>query len=253
MEQQDAAALAEVIWKAKRDGTTLSPLTEQTDLSLTEAYAVQAEFQRRREAAGQRRIGYKLGYTSEAMRKQMGVDTMNFGPVTDAMLMSTGEHVGEGLLQPRVEPEVALVFGDDVSRARDVEEVLAAVASVRAALEVVDSVWTGYRFRIEDNTADGSSAARVVLGPRLGASNLAAVTVVLELNGIETERGSGADASGHPAAGVVWLLDQLATLNEQIHAGEIVLTGGLTSAVPLQPGDVIRGVFDSDADVTVCR
>jgi 2-polyprenyl-6-methoxyphenol hydroxylase-like FAD-dependent oxidoreductase len=38
-------------------------------------------------------------------------------------------------------------------------------AQVRAALEIVDSVWRDHRFGLELNTADGSSAAAVPVEP----------------------------------------------------------------------------------------
>ena len=253
MDARHAEALAERIWDARRNGRTLPPLTDELDLSLDEAYQIQDAVERRREASGQRRAGYKLGYTSAAMREQMGLTTMNFGPLTDAMLLSSGGHVSEALLQPRVEPEIAFVFANDITGARSRQEVMAAVGEVRAALEVVDSVWTDYRFRIEDNTADGSSASHVVLGALLDNPELPAITVVLERNGAEVARATGAAASGHPAEGVVWLLGELAARGERIHAGDVVITGGLTRAVPLEPGDVVRAVFDESVEVLVRR
>ena len=84
-----------------------------------------------------------------------------------------------------------------------------------ACLEIVDSVWSGYRFTLEDNTADGSSAAWVVVGPPLAVSDLAvsdlaALPVELSVDGEVVERGTGAAASGHPALGVARLAEQLA-------------------------------------------
>ena len=77
-----------------------------------------------------------------------------------------------------------------------------------ACLEIVDSVWSGYRFTLQDNTADGSSAAWVVVGPPLAVSDLAALPVELSVDGEVVERGTGAAASGHPALGVAWLAEQ---------------------------------------------
>lgn len=253
MDTQQADRLAQRIWEARCSGRTLSPLTDELDLTLTDAYAVQAAVQRRREEQGQRRAGYKLGYTSAAMREQMAVDTMNFGPLTDVMLLSSGDHVGDDVLQPRVEPEIALVFAADLAQARSRDDVLGAVGEVRAALEVVDSVWTDYRFRIEDNTADGSSASSAVLGGVLTNPDLPVIDVVLERNGEQMARATGAAASGHPAEGVVWLVSELAARGERISAGDVVITGGLTRAVPLEPGDVVRAVFDGSVEVTVRR
>jgi 2-keto-4-pentenoate hydratase len=135
-----------------------------------------------------------------------------------------------------------------------IDDVLGAVGEAFACLEVVDSVYPDYQFRLEDNTADGSSAAQVVVGPALRrVRELDSVTVVLRHNGEEAGRALGSAASGHPAAGVVWLVAQLALQDRHLRAGDIVITGGLTKAVPLQPGDAVTAVFDDETTVSVHR
>jgi 2-keto-4-pentenoate hydratase len=157
------------------------------------------------------------------------------------------------MTQPRVEPEIALVLGADLSgdAARTRSDVLAALASAHACLEVVDSVWHDYRFRIEDNTADGSSAAGFVLGPELPIDSIADVHATLALDGAPVGSGFGRDAGGHPADGVVWLAAQLAAQGDLLHAGDVVLTGGLTAAVALEEGNEVRAVFGSGSEVSV--
>ena len=122
-------------------------------------------------------------------------------------------------------------------------DVLAACSEALACLEVVDSVWSGYRFTLEDNTADGSSAAWVVVGPALPLDDLASLPVVLSVDGEVVERGVGAAASGHPAAGVGWLAEQLAARGRALEPADLVITGGLTSARPLEPGHRISASF----------
>jgi len=120
---------------------------------------------------------------------------------------------------------------------------LAACDAALACLEIVDSVWSGYRFTLEDNTADGSSAAWVAVGPPLPVSDLAVLPVELSVDGEVVERGTGAAASGHPALGVVWLAEQLARRGQALEPGDLVITGGLTSAHPLEPGHSISASF----------
>jgi len=237
---------AERIWQARGQGLTLDAAATLGGLTMDEAYAVQNEVTRHRLVRGERVVGWKLGYTSAVMRRQMGVDQPNHGPLTDAMLLASGDAVSDELVQPRVEPEIALCFarpltavGGHVGRA----EVLAAVDVARACLEVVHSTWTGYRFTIEQNTADGSSAAQVVLGGVLATAELDAVDVALDVDGEPAGRGRGSDASGHPADGVCWLLDRLAPLGLGLAAGDVVITGGLTRAAPLEPGATITARF----------
>ena len=135
-----------------------------------------------------------------------------------------------------------------------VDDVVDAVGGAFACLEVVDSVYPDYRFQLEDNTADGSSAAQVVVGPALERiDRLDEVAVVMRHNGQVVGSATGAAASGHPAAGVVRLVEQLGRDGRQLHAGDIVITGGLTKAVPLDPGDRVEAVFDDVTRVAVHR
>jgi 2-keto-4-pentenoate hydratase len=246
----DHEAEARRIIDAHRRAITLEPISDRHRLTMDDAYAIQSRVTASRIVKGEQRVGWKLGYTSAVMREQMGIDAPNFGPLTDAMLIDDGGDVIGRFTQPRVEPEVALRFDGEVPAGSDVEGVLAAVGSAHGALEIVDSVWHDYRFTIEDNTADGSSAAGVVVGPEIPLDRIADVEVVLRANGIEVGRGRGRDASGHPANGVVWLVEQLSALGERLGRGDVVITGGLTAATPLPVGGEISASFD---DVTVVR
>lgn len=242
----DADDAARVIWAARQSGRLLDPTSVLGDLTMDEAYRIQSVLTDRRVAAGERIVGWKLGYTSAAMREQMGVAEPNFGPLTDAMVLASGATVADVLVQPRVEPEIALRFARPLSAVdglRSRRDVLDAVESAVACLEVVHSTWQEYRFTIAHNTADGSSAAQVVLGDVLIADDLAALEVELSADGVPAGRGRGADASGHPADGVVWLLDRLAERGLGLRPGDIVITGGLTRAVPLPPGGVVAARY----------
>jgi 2-keto-4-pentenoate hydratase len=224
---------AAVLLAARVDRRTIDPLSATSRLSLTEAYGIQRAGLALRVARGERRIGWKLGYTSQAMRDQMGVDAPNYGPLTDVMGCTSGVDIAERLTQPRVEPEIAVTFGADGT-----------VTAAFACLEVVDSVYTDYRFTLEDNTADGSSAGLFVIGPQLPMDDLASIAVELAVDGVTVERGVGAAASGDPLAGVQWLGEQLAAAGERLSDGDVILTGGLTRAHSLAPGSTITAVFD---------
>lgn len=230
------------------------PISSTVDLTIDEAYAIQRAGAALRVERGERIVGWKLGYTSLAMRAQMGIDQPNFGPLTDAMLMAHDGAASPSLIQPRVEPEIGLRFARSLAGEASLDDVLGAVGEAFACLEIVDSVFRDYRFRLEDNTADGSSAAQVVVGPALRSTDhLDDVAVELLHNGAVRGVATGRAASGHPAAGVFWLVRQLALEGRRIEAGDIVITGGLTQAVPLDGGDHVEAVFDNATRVAVHR
>lgn len=246
---------AELLHRAHRAGELLDAAEHVVATGLDEAYAVQEHLTRLRLAEGRAVVGYKLGYTSAAMREQMGVAEPNFGPLLDDMLVG-GAGGAPGFVQPRVEPEIGVVLAEDL-RGDDlgVADVAAAVAEVRPCLEVVDSVWAGYRFSVEQNTADGSSAAGVVTGPPLDVRPIEChrTTVRLLQDGAEVATAAATAAGGHPLAGVAWLCAQLARTGRGLAAGHLVITGGLTAAVPLRAGGTVEGVFDRGTTVRVTR
>jgi 2-keto-4-pentenoate hydratase len=245
------AQAAERIWSARQAGRTLDAEATIGSPDLATAYAIQRALLALRLADGERVVGWKLGYTSEVMRRQMGIDRPNIGPLTDWMLLGSGDAVHERLVQPRVEPEIGLRLQTALDARQapvDRHTVAAAVEGAYACLEVVHSTWTGYRFNLEQNTADNASAGQVVIGPRLPVTDLMALdTVAVCLSDGERTlgQGVGADADGHPLDAVARLARELAAFDQRLEAGDLVITGGLTAACALEMGGRLVGVFSA--------
>lgn len=239
--------LARRLLAAERARTPIDPLTdEHPDLTLRDAYRIQ---EAALEERGEPCVGYKLGFTSEAMRRQMGIPGPNYGRLTRSMPVDadSGPIPLSELIHPRVEPEVALLVerdlaGPGLTRA----EIHLAVRLAFAALEVVDSRFRDYRFRLEDNTADNSSAARLVLGAPVdlsSAPDLRLVGALLWKDGHVLDSGVGANAMGDPLSAVVWLANRLGEWGRALEEGSIVLTGGLTRAHPVGEGGTFVAEF----------
>ncbi|MDP2093635.1 MAG: fumarylacetoacetate hydrolase family protein [Hydrogenophaga sp.] len=247
----EAARFAEAIWAARQAGRTLDASATIGSPDLTTAYAIQRALLALRIAAGERVIGWKLGYTAQVMRRQMGIDRPNIGPLTDWMLLGSDDAVSDRLVQPRVEPEIGLRLHTALDARHapvDRHTVAAAVEGAYACLEVVHSTWTGYRFNLAQNTADNASAGQVVVGPRLPVTDLMALdTVAVRLHdGRRTlGQGVGADADGHPLDAVERLARELAANDQRLEAGDLVITGGLTAACALEVGGRLVGVFSA--------
>ncbi len=250
---QTPAQLAERIWAARQAGRTLDAEATIGTPDLATAYAIQRALLGLRLVAGERMVGWKLGYTSEVMRRQMGIDRPNIGPLTDWMLLGSGDAVHERLVQPRVEPEIGLRLKTALDARHapvDRHTVAAAVEGAYACLEVVHSTWTGYRFNLEQNTADNSSAGQVVVGPRLPVTDLMALNAVAvrlhDGSDHTLGQGVGADADGHPLDAVARLARELAAFDRQLEVGDLVITGGLTKACALEVGERLEGAFSAD-------
>jgi 2-keto-4-pentenoate hydratase len=191
-------ALAARLQRAAVEVRAGTPLSDDfPDLTEADAYAIQAELLRLK---GTARTGYKLGFTSAAMREQMGVDHPNSGVLLADMRLADGRLPAGVLIQPRVEPEIAILLGCDLHGAQVTpDDVAAATAAVLPAIEVVDSRYRDYRFKSVDNIADNSSAARYVLGaPRAlsDVGDLRLVGVLLSIDGVPVDQGIGASGRG---------------------------------------------------------
>ena len=222
---------------------TRTPTTRLTDdhpgLTEADAYAIADHGVALRVAAGERVVGAKMGFTSAAMRQAMGVDSPNYGWLTNPMVVSDGRVLLGELIHPKAEPEIAFVLGEDLEGAGvSAEDVLSATAYVMPVIEVVDSRFVDFRFRALDNTADNSSAGMVVLGSRVTrpAFDLSRVGVVVTVDGELFQTSSGAAALGHPAASVAWLVRRLAASGRGLEAGHLIISGGLTGPIDLMPG-----------------
>lgn len=253
----DLARLADRLEVAQRSGVAIPKLTDDyPQLSLYDGYAVQSELRRRRVAAGERVVGWKAGLTSRAKMVQMGVHAPGIGFLTSAMVSPENAPIPmQGLIHPRVECEVAFMTrsvlqGPGCTRA----QVLAATAFVFPALEIIDSRFAGFKFDLPSVMADNASSTRFVGGGRSRYADeveLATLGVVMERNGEIVATASAAAVLGHPADAVAMLVDVLAELGEALPAGSIVLSGGITEAVPVQVGDSVIARFQDLGSVSV--
>jgi 2-oxo-3-hexenedioate decarboxylase len=162
------------------------------------------------------------------------------------------------LIHPRAEPEIAFLLGRDVTAPATVTSVLAATEAVFAAVDILDSRYDDFRFTLPDVIADNASGGRIVLGPQARRPDelvdLRLLGCVLRAGGEVVATAAGAAVSGHPAAAVAWLANRLGAQGKSLRAGMLVLSGGLTAPVPLEPGTAIAAEFDGLGSVEVyCR
>ncbi len=241
----DVSELAARLAKAVADRTAIAPLSDEAPgLDAAAGYAVQAVA---REQACPL-AGWKLGVTSRAKQAQVGVHEPVRGFLASANALDLGEPLVTGeLIQPRAEPEIVFIMGRDLSGPSvTAADVLAATSRVAVGIEILDSRFLDYRFTMPDVIADNTSAGRFIVGTPVPPDgiDLRLAGVVLEHNGDVVATAAGAAALGHPAASVAWLVRSLAAEGEGLTAGQVILSGGLTAAVPVRPGDVVVASID---------
>ena len=224
-------------------GGAIPPLRGYLDpVDADGAYAVQEINTRLWQAQGRRIVGRKAGLTAKAVQTQLGVDQPDFGVLFEDMAVADGGHLDPArAIQPKAEAEIAFVLGADLPSADTTpDEVAAAVASVHAAIEIVDSRIAEWKISFADTVADNGSSAFFVLsreGKALAGLDISTAGMVMEVNGEIASLGVGAAALGHPLNAAAWLARTLAARGEPLKAGDILLAGALGPMVALQPGD----------------
>lgn len=247
--------LAARLRAAYADGA-VSPLRDGLDSTdANGAYAVQTINTRYWQAQGRRIVGRKAGLTAKAVQMQLGVDQPDFGALFEDMRVADGGTLDPAkALQPKAEAEIAFVLGADLLDPEStVEQVAAAVASVHAAIEIVDSRIADWKITFADTVADNGSSAFFVLadtGLPLAGLDLEGAAMEMAVNGEVASTGVGAAALGNPLNAAAWLAQTLAKRGEPLRAGDILLAGALGPMVTLAAGDHVRAVVGGIGEVS---
>ena len=240
------AKLAEHLENCQLQGHDTTKITDDhPEMDWDDAYAIQEEIRRRKLARGARIVGLKAGLTSFAKMKQMGVETPCFGFLVDEFAIPEGGEVKVSeLIHPKVEPEICFVTKAPLrGPGCHIGSVLAATDFIMAGIEVIDSRYRDFKFDLKSVIADNTSAARFVVGGQAASVDrldLRTLGVVMEKNGEVVSLGAGAAVLGHPATAVAMLANHLGERGEEIPAGSLILSGGITEAVAVKAGDHVN-------------
>ncbi|GAA1703468.1 2-keto-4-pentenoate hydratase [Propioniferax innocua] len=257
MAQWDEKSVAEELLACEAERRDREPFTDEwPELDVDTAYRIQDANLEKRLARGEKLIGVKLGLTSEAKQKRMGVYAPFVAWLTDDMVMEIGAPVPQAkLIHPRIEPEIVFIMkdrleGPGVTR----ESAMAAVGSIRGGAEVIDSRYRNFRFKAGDVIADNASSGAFVMGDEDFAVedvDLLAEKVEVHSDGELQHTGTGEDVQGHPGEALALAANDLARRGLAIEPGMIVLTGGITDAVFSPPNSRTEVKFSTLGEFTI--
>ncbi|GFG62253.1 2-keto-4-pentenoate hydratase [Mycolicibacterium murale] len=240
--EQTRAKLAADLAEAERSRVPIDPLTAAyPDIDVVDAYEIQLINIRSRVADGARVVGHKVGLSSEAMQKMMGVDEPDYGHLLAEMQVFEDVPVASSrFLYPRVEVEVGFILADDLPGAGCTEDdVLAATAAFAPSIELIDTRIKDWKIALCDTIADNASSAGWVLGEaRVSPKDIDIRTIdaVLTNNGEVVAQGRSDAVLGNPVTAVAWLARKVDQFGVRLRAGDIVLPGSCTRAIDAPPG-----------------
>jgi 2-keto-4-pentenoate hydratase len=250
---QEAATL---LLDAEKTKQVIKPLTvSYPDITVDEAYYIQLEQIRRKVENGAVIVGKKIGATSKAIQKMFGVDQPDYGHLLADMMYVEGDTISlDQYIQPKVEFEIAFILKKELKGPNvSILDVIEATDYIVPAIEVIDSRIEDWKIKFEDTVADNGSSAGAIIGgkpTKLDGIDLTHIGMVAYKNGEMIDSAAGAAVLGNPLRAVAWLANSLGKYDVSLKAGEIILSGALTSAVDISDHDTYTAEFAHIGSVT---
>lgn len=227
---------------------------DHPDLTIADAYRIQAAWMRRKRGMGRRVIGHKIGLTSRAMQLALGIDEPDSGVLLDDMQFADGARIPcSRFIGLRVEVELVFMLKAPLCGPQcTVFDVLDATAYIAPAFEILDTrifrkdAETGKTRTVRDTIADNAANAGIVVGGRPvrpDAIDVRWVGAICSKNGTIEETGLAAGVMNHPAHPVAWLANQVAPPGGGLKPGQLVLSGSFTRPIEVGPGDTLQADF----------
>jgi len=234
---------------------------QDSGLDVAAAYQGALAVRRLREQRGEVPRGYKIGFTNRTIWPRYQVFAPIWGTVWDRTLqLCDGAGVVDlsGTCQPRLEPEAVFGLRATPPANATLEQLFDCLDWVAPGFEVVQSHLPDWKFSAGDTVADGGLHARLLVGRRVPARELAssataleqqltAAAVSLRRDGQEVEQGRGANVLEGPLHALHYFLRELRQCPgaPDLQAGDVVTTGTWTDAWPVQPGQTWAAEFDA--------
>ena len=259
----DTNLYGDELYEALVDRRTVPNLRDRVPgIDVTDAYRIQSRMVQRRIDAGETIVGKKVGATSAAVQNLLGLYEPDFGQLMSGMLHHDGDTIRlDSLIQPRAEGEIAFVLKHDLDGPGITAiDVLRATDYVVPCFEIVDSRIDNWDIKVCDTVADNASCGVFVLGtqhtdPLEVDLALVGMTIDVRRPGETVSEliatGAGAAVKGSPVNSLIWLANTLAELGVPCRAGEVILTGSLSTMAWVKEPQTITCEFGGLGSCTV--
>ncbi len=243
--------------EAEETGIVCLPIRDLigTD-DLTSAYAIQDQISNNKIKQGGKIVGRKIGLTSHAIQKQLGVDQPDFGALWADREVENGGFISiKEIMQPKAETEIAFVLGQDLAgKNLSTVDVLNAIDYALVSIEIVGSRIKDWDIKITDTVADNASASHWAIGHQptpLTKVDLLNCKMSMTKNGAVVSEGVGRNCLGSPINATRWLANKMIQLGQPLKAGDLILSGALGPMVNVQAGDKFDASIEGLGSVSI--
>ena len=257
MQPEQLEAAAQRLDDAERTRVPCRQFTlDYPGMTIDDAYAIQHAWMGLKQRNGRVVKGHKIGLTSKAMQRAVGIAEPDFGVLLDDMFYRDGAVIpSERFLGLRIEAELAFVLDKPLSGPDcTLFDVLNATGYVTPALEILDARMhridpeTKRMRTVLDTISDNAANAALVLGgrpfrPALLDADMRRIGAIVSKNGEVEETGLAAGVLNHPGYGIAWLANKLHRHGVTLAAGEVVLAGSFIRPIDLQRGDTVTADY----------
>lgn len=209
---------------------------------------------RRRVAAGEKPLGWKVGFGAPAAMERLSIKAPLVGFLTDRALLASGAVVSlSGWTKPAAEAEIAIHMGQDLPGGASRTATRRAVAGLGPAIEIADV--DSPPDDVERILAGNIYQRHVILGPcdtsRAGCV-MKGLTCRIARGGSEPANITDPQAMTGELVGIVrHVADLLEACGVRLRAGQVIITGSITAPLWVEPGEALTFTLDPVGSVTV--
>ena len=236
--------------------------------SLTKAYALALAVRQARTDQGDVPLGYKVGFTNRSIWPRYEVYAPIWGTVwqrTMTQVAPDAPNAGvlslDGLCEPRIEPEIVFCLRAAPPPDCTAEQLVASIDWVAHGFEIVHTHFPHWKFTAAQAVADAGLHGLLLVGHRIqlppGTPSLQVVEQLASLklrlygDGVLKDEGKGANVLDGPVQALLHFVRELRANPgaPALKAGDVVTTGTLTDAHPVQAGQTWHTEIDAEGGI----
>ena len=211
-----------------------------TDSRITRGLTAQLAQRRTRIAAGEKPLGWKVGFGAPASMKMLGIDAPLLGYLMQSALLPNNADVSlAGWQKPAAEAEIAVHMAHDLDANADRKTIQSAIAGIGQAIELADVTFAPDD--VEKILTGNIYQRHVVLGPRdrsRAGGKIDGLVCRVMRHGVEAARTSDPQANIGELIGLVThVANVLDAFGERLRAGDVIITGSTTPPLTIEPDE----------------